>query len=167
MQFATEVRTGTECAIKFYISHATFAHERAVYRDPNIRAVSPEILHMYDSDVGALVDPTGRPLLSFIVFERGEALDEWARRRMPDLITSIQVIWHVADVLQNLHKANIAHRDLKPSNVYVRLRLSAVLLLCVLCSGAKQCASSWREFFSGRTLKPCGTGAHSRDLPAG
>lgn len=104
-------------AIKFYACQIVFAHERALYSNARTCLAFPDILDIWDSlEKGPLLDAAGASLPSFIVFERGETLNEWASRKKPDLVTSIQVIWHVAQCLQTLHDVGIVHRDLKPSN---------------------------------------------------
>ena len=55
-----------------------------------------------------------------IVAERGEALDDWARRHQPDFPTVLQILSHVAARMAQLHAQGYAHRDLKPANVLWR-----------------------------------------------
>ena len=48
-----------------------------------------------------------------IIIERGESLEQWAKREEDrDFVTTLQVLHHVATRLQMLHKAGWAHLDL-------------------------------------------------------
>jgi serine/threonine protein kinase len=56
----------------------------------------------------------------FAITEWGESLFEWVSRSAPDLPTTIFVLLHVAERLQQLHEAGWAHRKLRPAHVWWR-----------------------------------------------
>jgi Protein kinase domain len=82
-----------------------------------LQAILPPVHCLQDNADGSIKDARGQPLPPFVVIEKGEALNEWAKRRAPDFPTSLTVLCHVAERLQALHEAGLAHRDLKPENI--------------------------------------------------
>jgi hypothetical protein len=62
-----------------------------------------------------------------IIVERGESLDEWALRIVPDFPTILTVLCHVLARLEQLHKAGLAHRDIKVCATY-----GVVLSFCMI-----------------------------------
>jgi Protein kinase domain len=82
-----------------------------------LQAILPPVHCLKDNADGSIKDARGQPLPPFVVIEKGEALNEWAKRRAPDFPTSLTVLCHVAERLQALHEAGLVHRDLKPENI--------------------------------------------------
>jgi hypothetical protein len=95
VQFARLPDTPGEFAIKFYTHRAAFERESGLYRVEALRSMMPathEILPNDGRDGQPIeVSPTGFAWPPCIVVERGESLDEWARRETPDFITIMQV----------------------------------------------------------------------------
>jgi len=90
VQFVRRSGANEECAIKFFTYAPAFEAERALYEDTALRAMMPatrEIVSNSDDSVrcGAYVFPP------CIVQERGESLEEWAKREDRDYITTLQV----------------------------------------------------------------------------
>ena len=73
-----------------------FERERELYRDPTLRAMMPATHAIIDNDASQLDGgeplraPNGMVWPPCIIIERGESLDEWARRETPDFITVMQ-----------------------------------------------------------------------------
>lgn len=94
-----------------------FERERDLYRDATLRAMMPATHAIIDNDAlsqplrddATTRAPNGMLWPPCIIIERGESLDEWARRETPDFITVMQarcrtvpagpstlyVIWHI------------------------------------------------------------------------
>jgi serine/threonine protein kinase len=66
--------------------------------------------------------------------ERGEALDEFVRRHKPDFPTILQILGHVAERMQQLHREGFVHRDLKPANILWRPRAHSWTLIDFGCA---------------------------------
>eukprot|EP00892_Ulva_mutabilis_P003618 jgi/Ulvmu1/1628/UM113_0005.1 len=123
IQFAKDRNSGRQYALKFFLSHAAFAGEAALYTDrssplgpflPQLRSIAGAAGHE-----PPVVDARARPLPPCIVMEKGESLDVWMQRNRDgvDMVTGLQVIQHVAERLADLHAAGYVHRDLKLSNI--------------------------------------------------
>lgn len=91
VQFARSLADGHEHALKFFVSPNAFDRERRLYGDPTLGVLLPRLGRVCPNDDGAITDAFGEPLPSFIVMEKGEALDEWNRRAKPDLFQSVAV----------------------------------------------------------------------------
>lgn len=115
VQFATGA-DGLDYAIKFYVHESAFAQEQALYKAPALRDILPPVAALFDNADGSLADAKGRPVAPFVIVEKGESLNEWARRRTPDFPTALTVLLHVAERLEKLHAVRVVHRDLKPEN---------------------------------------------------
>jgi hypothetical protein len=91
--FARGVSDGLDYAIKFFAVQHSFQVERALYNSEALGPLLPKVHAVYDaSEVPEVLhDKRGRPLLSCIVMERGESLNEWSRRAKPDMFQSVAV----------------------------------------------------------------------------
>jgi serine/threonine protein kinase len=116
VQFARG-RNGVEYAIKFYVKQDAFATENALHRSGRLQGILPPAVAIFDNSSGAFVDSQGIRVHPFVVVEKGENLNEWARRKALDLQTTLQALTCVAERLEMLHAAGVVHRDLKPENV--------------------------------------------------
>jgi hypothetical protein len=96
VQFARSQDTPGEFAIKFYTHRAAFERESALYCVDALRSMMPATHEILPNDGrdGQPIEhsPTGFAWPPCIVVERGESLDEWARRETPDFITIMQVL---------------------------------------------------------------------------
>jgi hypothetical protein len=85
-----------EYAIKFYVQRTAFERERVLYQDEALRSMMPATHALVDNlpsgPAGEVLRaPNGYVFPPCIIIERGESLDEWARRETPDFITIMQV----------------------------------------------------------------------------
>eukprot|EP00892_Ulva_mutabilis_P010844 jgi/Ulvmu1/8131/UM040_0027.1 len=110
-------------ALKFFCSDVAFEVEKQASMLPELRALMPpvEVVEQRPEELAAVTARMpwplcARPLPPVIATEKGESLDDFVRRSAPDYFTSLQVMVHIAEKLQQLHAAGWAHRDLKPSN---------------------------------------------------
>lgn len=71
-----------------------------------------------------------------LVMERGEALDEYAKRCMPGFASSMQIVLHLTRRFADLHLAGYVHRDVKPSNT-LWLPSKNAWMLCDFASCAR------------------------------
>ncbi|NJR42367.1 MAG: hypothetical protein HC767_06605 [Akkermansiaceae bacterium] len=62
-----------------------------MYRNSPLGKLLPRLEGIIDNADGALVDPAGHKLPPCIIMERGESLDEWSRRRKPDMWAAMPV----------------------------------------------------------------------------
>jgi hypothetical protein len=92
VQFARSRYGQDMYAIKFFISPRDFASEMAIYTDSPLGQLLPRLEGMYDNKDGLLTDPNGHKLPPCIVMERGESLDEWSKRRKPDMWAAMPVL---------------------------------------------------------------------------
>jgi hypothetical protein len=91
VQFATSSIDPGQYALKFFVSRKDFAAEMAVYTDSPLGKLLPRLEGMYDNRDGGIADPHGHPLPPCIIIERGESLDEWSKRRKPDMWAAMPV----------------------------------------------------------------------------
>lgn len=96
VQFATELPTETDYAIKFFASQEAFADEAALYRDDGnnpLAGMLPVVRDIIDNLDGRFTDSVGDPLPPCIVMEKGESLNFWSRRNKGGLdhMTALQV----------------------------------------------------------------------------
>lgn len=96
VQFAADVSTEAEYAIKFFATREAFADEAALYRDDVDNALGsmlPVVRDIVDNHDGRYTDAVGEPLPPCIVMEKGEALNIWSRRNKwgLDHMTALQV----------------------------------------------------------------------------
>eukprot|EP00892_Ulva_mutabilis_P004417 jgi/Ulvmu1/2347/UM013_0195.1 len=117
VQFARSVRDRGQYALKFFISRPSFDAESRFYTDSPLGKLLPRLEGLCDNLDGAVQDAQGNPLPPFVIMERGESLDEWSRRRKPDMWAAMPVLANIAKRLEDMHNAGYAHRDLKPGNV--------------------------------------------------
>eukprot|EP00892_Ulva_mutabilis_P010845 jgi/Ulvmu1/8132/UM040_0028.1 len=110
-------------ALKFFCSNDAFEIEKQASMLPELRALMPpvELVEQRPEELAAATARmpwplSARPLPPVIVTEKGESLDDFVRRSAPDFFTSLQVMVHIAEKLQQLHAAGWTHRDLKPGN---------------------------------------------------
>lgn len=94
-QFARSLVSSDEYAIKFYVHRTAFERERTLYQDETLRSMMPATHALVDNlpsgPSGDVVRaPNGYIFPPCIIIERGESLDEWARRETPDFITIMQ-----------------------------------------------------------------------------
>ena len=81
-QRAVGARDQLAYVLTFYLTDSHFEAERSLYRLPALRGIVPRC-EVYADDT-SLQGPSADTLPPCIVFERGETLAEWLRRRSPD-----------------------------------------------------------------------------------
>lgn len=81
-----------QAAIKFYLQRKAFDSEKELYMDPQLCAMMPATLAIEDNMKGEWRTPYGFQFPPFVIIERGQSLDEWARDNNPDFITIFQVL---------------------------------------------------------------------------
>lgn len=94
VQFARSTADDEEFALKFFISREKFEAERTVFAHWILGAMMPRLEGMYDNRDAALQDPRGHALPPCVIMERGESLQQWFKRRKPDLRTALPVRPH-------------------------------------------------------------------------
>ena len=98
--------------MQFYGDVGTFNRELAMYSNVPLRGNLLPVVQASANEDASVTGPFGYVFPPYAVTERGEGLNEWVSRSAPDLATTIFVLLHVAERLQQLHQAGIAHRDL-------------------------------------------------------
>jgi hypothetical protein len=83
------VSDGLRYVLTFYLVKEHFDAECGLYRTAALRGLVPRA-HIFVGD-SALATPSGDVLPAAIVLERGETLQEWSQRRMPDLHVKAEV----------------------------------------------------------------------------
>lgn len=91
VQFARDAETDRQVAFKFFLSRAVFDAERDVRAAPPLAAVVPPPVEIYGNEDGAVCDGRGHALPPFVALERGHPLDEWRRRRTPEIWECMRV----------------------------------------------------------------------------
>jgi hypothetical protein len=91
-QFATDIRTEREFAIKFFATREAFLDETALYTDSQVPLT--HVREICDNFDGRFTDATGKALPPCIVMEKGEALSIYSRRNKGglDRMTALQVL---------------------------------------------------------------------------
>eukprot|EP00892_Ulva_mutabilis_P002522 jgi/Ulvmu1/12270/UM087_0004.1 len=110
-------------AVKFIFSSKSFDIEKQAAHTKELRDLMPPVEMIVGNTMqraavtACMPPPLNRvPLPPVIATEKGESLDDFVGRAAPDFFTSLQVIIHIAQKLEQLHAAGWVHRDLKPGN---------------------------------------------------
>jgi hypothetical protein len=82
----------------------------------------PRVMCMEDSIKKRSMSHLPHPLNLYLlppttVSEKGETLDDYLARVLPDFMSCLQIVAQIAGKVQRLHSAGWVHRDLKPTNV--------------------------------------------------
>jgi hypothetical protein len=135
VQFVRRVPDQVEYAVKFFI-HADHAFQRelTLYRTPGLHRILPEVHQISPNEDGAIRSQSGYIFPPFIMVEKGESLNEWASRVAPDFATTLFLLLHIAERLQQLHEVGMCHRDVKPANVLWRPLSNSWTLIDFGCS---------------------------------
>ena len=81
--------------MKFYLQRAAFERESEMYTQAELQAMMPAPLAVEDNASGECRTPYGYVFPPFVIIERGQSLDEWARDNAnKDFITIFQVHLH-------------------------------------------------------------------------
>lgn len=94
MQFACSKTDPNQYALKFFLSAHDFEAEKKIYTDSPLGALLPRHEGLFDNSDSILMDAKGNKLPPCIVMERGESLDEWSKRRKPDMWAAMPVCNH-------------------------------------------------------------------------
>lgn len=89
--FARSTRDQGLYALKFFVMPQDFASEVDVYSNSPLGKLLPRLEGIIDNKDGKVVDPAGNKMPPCIIMERGESLDEWSRRRKPDMWAAMPV----------------------------------------------------------------------------
>jgi serine/threonine protein kinase len=101
----------------------------ALYRDPPLRSVLPDLLHADDNAHGTVRSKGGSyKVPPFMVLERGITLRVW-RVRPRNFFEVSTMLDSVARLLATLHNSGRLHRDLKPDNVLYLMQTTEWRLL--------------------------------------
>jgi hypothetical protein len=84
---------GSVCryAIKFFTKRAGFERERRLYDKPTLRSMMPAVIEVVSNADNRYATEDGFVFPPCLVVERGESLDEWARRIEPGFLTILSV----------------------------------------------------------------------------
>jgi hypothetical protein len=109
--------TQTACARRrLFHRRDEFEAEVALYRNPVLRRVLPELRRASDNGDGAVRSRSGYVFPPFFILERGITLREWRQQERGRHEVSIMVE-QVAQLLAVLHAASYVHRDIKGDNM--------------------------------------------------
>ena len=112
---------GLEYAIKFFTSRAAYERERSMYADRDLRAALPPVTEIRSNEDGEVVAEDGWVFPPFIITDRGESLDTWARnKRDPGFAATVRVLRDVAGQVKGLHSQGLVHRNLNPESILWR-----------------------------------------------
>jgi hypothetical protein len=112
-----------QAAIKFYLQRAAFDAEKELYMDTQLKKMMPATLAIEENIKGDWRTPYGYVFPPFVIIERGQSLDEWARDNHPDFITIFQarpaarmlhMRAHNPDFITSFLRAPCAPRGLRP-----------------------------------------------------
>ena len=74
------------------MDRSAFQHERDLYEDTALKSMMPATLAINDNQAGQCRTPYGYVFPPYVIIERGQSLDEWARdNKNKDFITIFQV----------------------------------------------------------------------------
>jgi serine/threonine protein kinase len=120
-------------SIQFYNERDTYEREVAVFDIEQLQDALLPVVQASDNTNQECTGPFEFVFPPFAITERGEPLTEWVSRSAPDLPTTIFVLLHVAERLQQLHEAGWAHRDLKCDATSPRMAVT--MLMCCRSPG--------------------------------
>ena len=89
-----------------------FEEEVALYREPALARIMPDLLHADHNASRAVCSRSGYIFPPFLVIERGTTLRAWLDedRNFLEIITMVEAL---ARLLDGLHRAGYVHRDMK------------------------------------------------------
>ena len=89
-----------------------FEEEVALYRNPALSSIMPDLLHADDNTSCSILSRSGYVFPPFLVTERGTTLRTWLQeeRNFFEVTTMVEAL---ARLLDSLHTAGYAHRDIK------------------------------------------------------
>lgn len=121
IQRASGKSDGLDYAIKFFTSRAAYERERSMYADRDLRAALPPVTEIRSNEDGEVTAEGGFVFPPFIVTDRGESLDTWARnKRDPGFSATVRVLRDVAGQVKGLHAQGLVHRNLNPESILWR-----------------------------------------------
>lgn len=121
IQRASGKSDGLDYAIKFFTSRAAYERERSMYADRDLRAALPPVTEIRSNEDGEVTAEGGFVFPPFIVTDRGESLDTWARnKRDPGFAATVRVLRDVAGQVKGLHAQGLVHRNLNPESILWR-----------------------------------------------
>ena len=84
----------------------------ALYKEPALSRIMPELLYATANSDGAVNNRSGYAFPPFLVIERGTTLLTWLEeeRNFFEVIAMVEALAHLLD---NLHCAGYVHRDMK------------------------------------------------------
>jgi hypothetical protein len=91
VQFARSIHGDGEYAIKFFALREAFHIEMQMYADKTLREFLPIPQGIHDNENGEFVDARGIKLPPFIIMEKGESLDDWSKRKRPNVFAATPV----------------------------------------------------------------------------
>jgi hypothetical protein len=93
VQVARGLHDELDYNLTFFLSPSLFDDEKRLFASPTLRGHLPLVDVLGDLSVkaDAIVDTEGYALPPCVVIEKGEALNEWARRRSPGLQAKAEV----------------------------------------------------------------------------
>ena len=97
---------------RLFYSRAEFEEEVALYRDPALACIMPDLLHADNNNAGTVRSRSGYAFPPFLVIERGTTLLTWLaeQRNFFEVSTMVEAL---ARLLDSLHAAGYVHRDVK------------------------------------------------------
>ena len=118
----------TKCRI--FHSRDEFEEEVALYRDPALASIMPDLLYANDNESGSVRSLSGYAFPPFFVLERGVTLLTWTEevRNFFEVSTMVEAL---ARLLDSLHEAGYVHRGIKVLCPSLCLRaISCSILVC-------------------------------------
>ena len=108
--------------------HQDFEDEVALYRNPALRAIMPDLLHASDNGDRSVCSRSGYAFPAHIIMERGTTLRAWSSdvRNFFEVTTMVEAL---ARLLDGLHCAGFVHRDIKPDNAILLIQSTKWRLL--------------------------------------
>ena len=97
---------------RIFHSRDEFEEEVALYRDPALASIMPDLLYANDNESGSVRSLSGYAFPPFFVLERGVTLLTWVQevRNFFEVSTMVEAL---ARLLDSLHEAGYVHRDIK------------------------------------------------------
>ena len=103
------------CAVQFYPDQSALDSDLLLHQDAQLRSVLLPVALATSSEGMRKCGPNAFKFPPFSITEAGQSLMEWQSSSTQDLATSMFVLLHIIECVQQMHRAGWVHGSIAPS----------------------------------------------------